>query len=206
MVRRLVRPRTVRGPAGLLVTVALALGAWAPRADAQSLAEAARQAQEQSRANAGKSVTITMSPRSAPEGRPPLLTEDLLVSYGDARIALAALRRNAKDIQKRLLEGTRHLQHFEDFEGVLAAEPEVVTLLSRHALTPQRYVDVEMILRRVYLMAQFRDLRPERVTARERDNLAFVSTHAGLVSWVWQRCADNEKGLQTWFGAIPSVQ
>jgi len=180
--------------------------ACAAAAAGQSLADAARQAQEQSRANEGRTLAITRLPAPPPEGRPPRLTDDLVIDYGNARVALAVFRRHAPDVQKRLLEATRGLRHMEDLEGVLAGEPEVVLLLEQHHLTPQRFVDVDMVLRRAVQAGDDRALRPERVTQRELENYRFLAENRWLVASVWQRCGAAEQNLQLWIGGVPSVQ
>lgn len=173
---------------------------------AQSLADAARKAEEQRNATPGEGVTIPQ-PRAFEDGQPPRFTAELIGRYSDARSALTQLRRSDRVLHRRMLEATRGMHDLEEFERVLAAEPAAVNLLDTFGLTPAKYMTVELTIYRA------RDYQrdPNRVrveeTDRERENVRFLIVQSYLVQWVIDRANTEERNLQLWHaGYRPAIR
>jgi hypothetical protein len=166
-----------------------------------SLSDAARRAEEQRRANGEPTVVLTPPAPAEDEGHP-RLTEDLVVRYARARLALADLRRRDLRVQQRLIDLTREIHHYEAFIDVLDAVPDTVTLLDSFRLTPRLYVSTDVTLRQM----QDRRRTPKvyrEPNERDLENLAFVSAHQSLVDGVMRQCDAHERGLRLWWGAGP---
>ena len=184
------------------VVLAAALMAAAGLAG-QTLSDAARRAEEQRRQNAGQKVTVLEAPEQIEDEHDPTLTKDLVYRYGRARLTLTDLRKRDKGVQARLIAPTRGIHYSSEFIDILAAEPAVVTLLETLRLTPRLYMAVDIILRQA--LDRRRSPRAYREpTARDREHLAFVAEHPGLVEGLMDQCTNHERGFKLWWGAGPT--
>jgi hypothetical protein len=169
-------------------------------AGAQGLGATAQQSEAAQKENRGKAIVIKELPPAAPDTGLVRLNEQVLRRYAEARVALAALRRADRAINRRLDGAMRTVQDYEDLVPAYAREQPVVDLLAGYNLTPQSYIAIEIAVRR----GRTHGLTLDRYVGRDRDNIVFVRENRELVDALWDRCMRAESGLRLWIGLIPN--
>ncbi len=197
----MVRHGTVRRALLTLVAAALAVSA-----SAQTLGDAAKRAKEQRTESTTPPLVITKLPDTPPDAGPIRLTEDVLLRYGDARRALADLRRADRALHGRLLKAYRSVRHYDELEPLYGAEPDLVALLGAYKLTVAAYLQIEAAIWRGRDYARYwRTLSMESLSKRDAENVEFVKSHMYLVDGVWDSCLRHEQGLGL-IGLVPSYR
>lgn len=155
---------------------------------AQGLAEAARRAEAQRKAD--ERAPVVLSARGdANDGWPPRLTAARLARYVEARLALAALKRSNYRVDDawRAAGGATYME----LHDKIAKHAEVTALLMGYDFTTLTYFAVEMdIVRGVLGRAGSRQL-----DKRERENYEYVRANAMQVRELYERCVAAERGL-----------
>ncbi len=172
---------------------------------AQTLGDAAKRAEEQRKKSATPPLVITKLPETPPDSGPIRLTEDVLLRYGEARKALADLRRADRALHKRLRDGFFKARHYDELEPLFGGEPDVAALFGTYKLTPAAYLQVEAAIWRGRDYTRYRDLSMEGLSKRDAENVEFVRSHAYFVDDIWRRCQMHEQGLNL-VGRIPSYR
>jgi hypothetical protein len=183
------------------VLTALLAGAAA----AQTLGDAARRADEQRKKSTTPPMVIGKLPPTPADNGPVRLDADVLRRYGQARQALADLRRADRPLHKRLRDGFFAAHHYDELEPLFAGEPDVVTLLGTYKLTAAAYVQIEAAIRRGREFGQYPTLSMEGLSKRDAENVDFVKANLYLVNDIWRRCEFHEGGLNL-IGRIPSYR
>ncbi|MBZ5558424.1 MAG: hypothetical protein LAO77_14230 [Acidobacteriia bacterium] len=168
-----------------MCVVAAVLAIATAAAGAQTLAEAARRAEEQRKAVEGKQkFLITVKDNTFHEVP---LTGGLVDRYSKARSGLAALWKKDRPLYERVRDGARVVEDFRDIKNVLQSEPIVVDLLKFYEFTPEAFVETELTLRIADLRASSGYSGGYNGTV-ERENAAYVranSTRLGAIRQSW---------------------
>jgi len=181
---------------GSLLVATVGLGLQAP-AYGQSLVEAARQAEDQRRANQGKTqviTTLSTRPGETPLEEP-LLTKDDLLRYADARVAIAALWWEDQVLYRRMRAKAEPLPRRRDLVGVLKSESRVVGILEFHGFSPHSYVMTHMAIELARGRVERRQLHAAGTPPVADANTAFYSANRALVDATISRCAQAEASL-----------
>lgn len=161
----------------------------------QGLGTAAQKAAEQRREAGTPARTLTDKDLPAQEAAVNAVSFE---AYANARTELGALRRSRPALRGRLFDASRGVTRLSELEPVLAAEPSIVEILARYALTPREYLRLEQaIVTAVYWSRQ--DL-PEAFDKRliHRANVKFVRENPRLVRQLTERYLLTEGG-EPWF-------
>jgi hypothetical protein len=171
---------------------------FAAHASGQSLADAARKAEEQRKETNGPLTTMKQSP--APALREVLLNRTVVQTYVNARTAMARLWHRDRALYDRIRGGGVVVQRLRDFSSVLASEPAVVELLKFYNLTPESIVDVEITLRRALARTQG---GYGRLSSVEEENSGYVGKDLGYIQVVIQGYYREEAGMHVWPEWLP---
>lgn len=160
------RPRVVSGAA--CVSALALVGALALPADAQSLAGAARAADEQRRNTKGRSQSYDIA---ADEFRDPRLTPALIAQYETTRTAVGRVFAVDPMMFDRVSKRISRLARMRKAADVFAAEPAVTQAIDATGLTPETFVILVYAINR----ARETELKTASTEVR-RANLTFVRT------------------------------
>jgi len=160
------------------------------RVDAQSLADAARQAEEQRKSNTQPSIQIVQEPA---QGFEEIRLDKILVdSYANARVGMARLWHRNRPLYERVRDSGKSLTRYRDFIKVLDDEPAIVESIKFYGFTPETLVLTQLTLRRA-------DRRTEGGIGRQRDvereNTAFMGQHKTYVNLLRNRWMNEEAGV-----------
>ena len=154
-------------------------------ASAQSLADAARLAEEQRKAETRPSVQIRTAPNFI--FREIRLDDGIVSKFVNAREALTRLFARDRVLYDTIREGAKSIERFRDFAKVLAIEPKVVDGLSFFGFDPDSFVLTEVTLRRSLRRSE--DAVPAG-TDIERENSAYADKNRTRMSFqyaYWQK-------------------
>jgi hypothetical protein len=154
------------------VVLAVCVAASFP-ARAQSLADAAKSAEDQRKAQSGPSLVIT-SERDFHEVK---LTEPLVSRFASARSTLSGLYARDPAVYEAVRTGAQKVRHFRDFVAVLEQQPKVVESLRIFEFDAAGFVLTEATIRRSLNRAAGEEWASERV---EQQNVMFVRSHQQL--------------------------
>ena len=129
------------------LTLALAAFASVAAVHAQSLADAARAAEEQQKANAGKSVVIPQ-PLDF-DGDEPLLTFRIVRNYSLARGRIAEAMRYDGKLQTYVRTALTQVRSWDEIMGVILGDPHLKGIVQAGGFTAGSYVQVEATLLRI---------------------------------------------------------
>jgi len=183
------RSRAVRRTILTLCSVSLAHAAFG-----QSFGELAKKAAEPAKGTPAPTIVLRETP-TAREGGPLRITEAVLATYLDARLALADLRRADKALSQRFHAARNKTTHYDELEAVYGREPAIVDLLATHGLTAYEYVEIERALYRGLWFAVEYKMSLERFSPRDRENVLFVASHRSLAESIRARYKAAEQGL-----------
>jgi len=170
--------------AALLVVSALASPAYA-----QSLADAARAAEEQRQRASQPSRVLTNDSL----GGEWAITSAGLEQYANARATIASIRNRHADVHQRLWNASMTAATLQDLAPALASEPLVVEALQSNGLTPSDYLRREQALVNAEAWAH----RPEppdidRNSARWA-NMLYLRNAARLIDTLERKYRDIER-------------
>jgi len=129
------------------LTLALAAVGFGAAVHAQSLADAARAAEEQQKANAGKSVVIPQ-PLDF-DGDEPLLTFRIVRNYGLARGRIAEAMRYDGKLQTYVRTALTQVRSWDEIMGIILGDPQLKGIVQAGGFTAGSYVQVEATLLRI---------------------------------------------------------
>lgn len=181
----------------LLITT-LILVALSSTAGAQSLADAARRADEQRKANDKTPITVTQV--DAPSLNEVPLSRTVVDTYVNARSAMAKLWHKDPPLYQRVRAGGAAVERLRDFGRILASEPLVVDLLKFYNLTPESAIDVEVTLRRALARTEG---GYGTLTDVESQNSAYMGKDMGYVQYAIQHYYIEEAGMHAWPEWLP---
>ena len=177
-----------------LALAGLALGS---AVHAQSLADAARAAEQQQQANAGKSVVIPQPLDN--DGDEPLLTFQIVRSYGVARERIAEAMRYDGKLQTYVRTALAQVRSYDEITGVILGNPQLKGLVQAGGFTAGRYVQVEAMLLRIQQRSLPGNPRNAAIwpteTERSRQNLEFGRRYSSFVESVLHDAAQHELNL-----------
>jgi hypothetical protein len=160
---------------------------------AQGLADAARKADEQRKANDKPPVVYKQVDRPGLSEVP--LTMASFDNYVNARVAMARLWQRNRPLYDRVRTGGAAVERLRDFAGVLESEPEVVELLKFYNLSPDGLVLTEYTLRRALARTEG---GYGQLSGIEAENSAFMGKHLGRVQYQIRHYVIQEAGLHAW--------
>ena len=175
--------------AGLVAAVLLV----ATSARAQSLADAARLAEEQTKAQSRPSQVFKDSPDFYFSEMP---LKSMFSAYAGARGALSRLFARDRTVYQAVRDGGSNVTRFRDFATVLESEPRVVDTLKAFGLSPRTFVKTEVTVRHTILRRQGgTENRP--ATGVEAENDLFLQQHSTL-DWTYRSWELQDGGLWFW--------
>jgi len=163
----------------------------------QSLAEAAKRAEDQRKSNQGQAIKIDkLSARSGEVAVSEVpLDKNVLDRYVKVREGLSQLMHRDSELYLRVHTQAMVVPTFRDFGDVLAAEPAVVEVLQYWGFTPKYLVAVELTLRRA-------TRRTEggygKISELEEANTEFAGRHLGYLGVLPRHWQAIDKGLTYW--------
>lgn len=162
----------LRRRAVIALAVVTMVGAMGIPVIAQTLADAARLAEEQRKAETRPSVHI------GTDGGFPLreiLLDDIIVlRFVNARDAVNKLLAHDRVLYDTIHDGGKSIERFRDFAKVLAIEPKVVETLRFFGLDPEIFVLIEATMRRAVGRG---DGTVSPSTGVEHANTVYMETH-----------------------------
>jgi hypothetical protein len=173
--------------AGLLVLV------LAPPAAAQSaLAEAARRAAEQRKANGREAVVLSQKEFTGEDAYvEPVLSEAVLTQYGDALIAMSKQFEKDRALFERVNAKAKLLAHYRDLAGLIAEEPALVAAVQWYGLTAETYVFTSMAWSRAEVRAGAHQYDPAHQSPIEAANTRFAVEHVTFLRQLRERLSLN---------------
>ena len=177
----------MRAAAGAL----LLLIASSARVPAQSLADAAKAAEEQSKAQTRPSIVITTAPGATFHEL--LLTEALVARFSNARGSLSKLYAFNPTIYETIRAGSLSVRRFRDFAKVLSSEPKIVENLKFFGFDPDSFVIAEISIRNSLSNAQISGSGNNDV---ERQNGFFAYKHQ--LEWSYYSWQHTDQGRAFW--------
>jgi len=172
----------------------LGIVAYAGLAFAQSFGELAKKASEPGKTSSAPTIVMREAPPSRESG-PPRLTEKVLETYLEARIALADLRRADKALSNRFHAARNKTQHYDELERVYGSEPAIVELFATYGLTAYSYVEIERALYRgLWWVVEYK-ISLERFSPLDQENVKFIAAHRSFAESIRTRSKAAEQGL-----------
>jgi hypothetical protein len=168
--------------------------AYAGLASAQSFGELAKKASEPGKTSSAPTIVMREAPPSRESG-PPRLTEKVLETYLEARIALADLRRADKALSNRFHAARNKTQHYDELERVYGSEPAIVDLFATYGLSAYSYVEIERALYRGLWWAVEYKISLERFSPLDQENVKWVAAHRSFAESIRTRYKAAEQGL-----------
>ena len=180
--------------------VLLFVSALASTAHAQSLADAAARAEEQSR-RAGQASKVLTNDSLGGEWA---ITSAGLEQYANARATIASIRNRHAEVHQRLWNASMTASTLADLAPALAGEPLVVEALQSNGLTPRDYLRREQAL--VNAEAWARRPAPPDIDRNSVlwANMLYVRNAARLIDALELKYRDIEHS--TWWEAWRFVQ
>jgi hypothetical protein len=172
----------------------LCIAAHAGLAFGQSFGELAKKASEPGKTSSAPTIVMREAP-PARESGPPRLTEKVLETYLEARIALADLRRADKALSNRFHAARNKTQHYDELERVYGSEPAIVDLFATYGLSAYSYVEIERALYRGLWWATEYAMSLERLPPLDRENVKWVAAHRSFAEGIRSRYKAAEQGL-----------
>ena len=160
----------------------------------QSFGDLAKKASEPGKTSSAPTIVLREAPPSRENG-PPRLTEKVLETYLDARIALADLRRADKALSTRFHAARNKTQHYDELERVYGSEPAIVDLFATFGLTAYSYVEIERALYRGLWWAVEYTISLERFSPLDQENVKWVAAHRSFAESIRSRYKAAEQGL-----------
>jgi hypothetical protein len=160
----------------------------------QSLGDLAKKSSEAGKTTAAPTIVLRESPPPSESG-PPRLTEKVLETYLDARIALADLRRADKALSNRFHAARNKTKHYDELERVYGSEPAIVDLFATYGLTAYSYVEIERALYRGLWWAVEYKISLERFSPLDQQNVKWIAAHRSFAESIRTRCKAAEQGL-----------
>ena len=133
----------------------------------QTLADAAKLAEEQRRAQTGPSLLIT----SESDFREAKLTDGLVMRFAGARGTLSGLYARDHAVYEAVRSGAQKVKRFRDFAAVLEQQPKVVDSLRIFGFDPAGFVLTEVTIRRSIGRALEEDSGDD---SREHENTSYA--------------------------------
>ena len=177
----------MRAAAGALLFVI----ASSARVPAQSLADAAKAAEEQRKAQTKPSIVITTAPGGTFHEL--LLTEALVARFSNARGSLSKLYAFNPTIYETVRAGSLSVRRYRDFAKVLASEPKIVETLKFFGFDPDSFVIAEISIRNSLTYAQINGSGNNDV---ERQNGFFAHKHQ--LEWSYYSWQQTDQGRAFW--------
>lgn len=169
-----------------LLSAMLLIGAQ-PAWGSQGLGDAAKRAEEQRRANAGKGTKIEM----IEVGRPlptVKLDRQVVQHYVDLRVSMAKLWQRDPLMYQRVRAGLQNARTMKEYSSALSDEAPVAELLKFYGYTPETFVATELSLREAerlaeggFDMASLSDIQRENYNWIGRD-LVWLSYRRGHIA------------------------
>ncbi len=181
-----------------LLVALLVLSGLAPVPGEQSLADAARKAEEQRKANDKAPITVTQF--DAPPLSEVLLNRNVVDTYVNARSAMAKLWHRDPPLYQRIRAGGAAVERLRDFGQILGSEPLVVDLLKFYNLTPDAAIDIEVTLRRALARTEG---GYGKLTDVESQNSAYMGKDLGYVQYAIRHYYSEEAGMHAWPEWVP---
>jgi hypothetical protein len=172
----------------------LCVASQAGLAFGQSFGDLAKKASEPGKTSSAPTIVLREAPPSRESG-PPRLTEKVLETYLDARIALADLRRADKALSNRFHAARNKTQHYDELERVYGSEPAIVDLFATFGLTAYSYVEIERALYRGLWWAVEYKISLERFSPLDQENVKWVAAHRSFAESIRNRYKAAEQGL-----------
>ena len=161
------------------------------RVPAQSLADAAKAAEAQSKAQTKPSIVIRTEPGSTFHEM--LLTEQVLGSFGNARRSLSRLYAFNPTIYETVRAGSLSVKRFRDFAKVLESEPKIVETLKFFGFDPDSFVIAEISIRN---SLEFSKISGAGSNDVERQNGFFANKHQ--LDWSYYGWKQTDQGRAFW--------
>jgi hypothetical protein len=186
-----------KGKTVAAVAVVCTLGA--SYSHAQSLADAAKRAEEQ-RASVGASTKeYTNASLGGPAGYAALLGDNYLLedhweAYAHARDSLAQVRMQDFQMDKWLFERTLKVKDRFELEQIYGQDKSIMWALSLGRLTPRDYFKTDLAFAKAVEDYRLSKLDRENLPPARRANAQYVEKH-NLASWA--RNNWNEQQLET---------
>ena len=179
------------------LTLALAAFALGATVHAQSLADAARAAERQQQANAGKSIVIPQPIET--DGGEPLLTVRLVRNYGFARERIAEAMRYDGKLQTYVRTALAQVRSYDEITGVILGDPQLKGFVQAGGFTAGSYVQVEAMLLRIQQRQLPGNPRGAETWPTEsehsKQNLEFGDRYGSFVQSVLNDAAQRELRL-----------
>ena len=155
---------------------------------AQSLADAARRAEEQRKAAGGSAPTITNKDLPGEAGVAKLLneyflTDDLFTAYRWAWEAIMKLRTRSIPIDTYLMKWEVEAKSALDLEAPYGQEPQVARILDEHELTPNKYFMTELAVGRAMEDSRLTKIQLATLPQARQDNVKVVLTRNEGINW-----------------------
>ena len=161
------------------------------RVPAQSLADAAKAAEEQSKAQTTPSIVITTAPGAT--FHEALLTEALIARFSNARGSLSKLYAFNPTIYETIRAGSLSVRRFREFSKVLASEPKIVETLKFFGFDADSFVIAEISIRNSLNNAKISGAGSNDV---ERQNGFFAEKHQ--LEWSYFSWQHTDQGRAFW--------
>ena len=158
---------------------------------AQSLADAAKAAEEQRKAQTKPSIVITTAPGGT--FHEALLTEQLVGSFSNARRSLSRLYAFNPTIYETVRAGSLSVRRYRDFAKVLASEPKIVETLQFFGFDPDSFVIAEISIRNSLTYAKISGSGDNDV---ERQNGFFACKRQ--LEWAYHSWQLGDQGRAFW--------
>ena len=161
------------------------------RVPAQSLADAAKAAEEQRKAQTKPSIVITTE--SGGTFHELLLTEALVGRFSNARASLSKLYAFNPTIYETVRAGSLSVRRFRDFAKVLASEPKIVETLKFFGFDPDSFVIAEISIRNSLSNAK---ISGAGSNDGERQNGFYAEKHQ--LDWSYYSWQHTDQGRAFW--------
>ena len=161
------------------------------RLPAQSLADAAKAADEQRKAQTKPSIVVTTSPGETFHEL--VLTEALVARFSNARSSLSKLYAFNPTTYETIRAGSLSVRRFRDFVKVLASEPTIVETLKFFGFDPDSFVIAEISIRNSLSYAQISGAGHNDV---ERQNGFYAHNHQ--LEWKYYGWQQTDQGRAFW--------
>lgn len=171
---------SIRPPAACLAVALMAAVSAAP-ARAQGLGATAKKAEEERKANAGRTIRLELAETPGEPVAIIRLDKPTIEHYVKARIAMANMWNRDERLFGRLRATTSSARTYREFAAALAAEPQIADLLKLYNYTPESFISAEMSIRQAERLTEGGfDL--ESLTDMERANYQFMGSNR-----IWMR-------------------
>jgi len=164
----------------------------AATAPAQSLADAARAAEEQSKAQKTPSPVFTNANDLA--FHDVLLTDAVIARFGRARRSLSLMYALNPTIYETVRAGTLAVARFREFGAVLASEPKIVQTLNFYGFDPDSFIFTEIAIRNSLARVERTEWGSTDV---QRQNVFYVRDKRTL-DWSYYGWQQDDRGRSFW--------